>query len=461
MIVLYDIFLILARFLCIIVRDMIKWIKQFIPEQWLKVLRPWYHGLMAWDASIYYERPSEKLVVIGITGTAGKSTTTHMLAHILNSAGLRTGYITTVNFFDGKQDFLNKHGLSMPNEILLQRQLRSMVQNKCRFAIVECTSEGLAQNRHLGINFDVALFTNLSRAHLEAHGSFGNYQQAKAKLFMATARGRRKKFFPKKMSGLNLDDPMAGYFIGFKVDEKFGVTFKNLQVRDVEVVYRARLAGDNSSANFEFDGQPLHLSVLGDFNAQNAGLATACANMLGVELPQCAAALKTFRGVRGRMEPVETGRPFQVIVDYGCEPASIRAAVEAAAQLPHNRLIHVFGSTGGHRDKAKRFEFGKTSAQFADYIIVTNDDVYDSDPQEIANNIVEGIGSFKLRQPPHEVVLDRRAAISRALSIAKKDDIVLITGKGSEQFLVLPSNKRIEWDDCTTVREELNKVEQK
>jgi UDP-N-acetylmuramyl tripeptide synthase len=160
------------------------------------------------------------------------------------------------------------------------------------------------------------------------------------------------------------------------------------------------------------------------------------------------------------MEEVPNNQGFKIIVDYGCEPESFKASLEASAQLPHGRLIHVFGSTGGHRDKSKRFEFGKTSTQYSDYIIVTNDDVYESDPGEIAGNIELGIKNYELRKPAHEIILDRREAIHRALTIAQTNDLILITGKGSEQFLVLPGNKRIEWDEVSVVREELKRIEQ-
>ena len=158
------------------------------------------------------------------------------------------------------------------------------------------------------------------------------------------------------------------------------------------------------------------------------------------------------------MENVPNNRGLNIIVDYGCEPASFLAALKAASDLPHGRLIHVFGSTGGHRDVSKRFEFGKISAEVSDYIIVTNDDVYGSDPEEIAGNIELGIKNYELRKPEYEIVLDRRDAIARALLIAKKNDTVLITGKGSEQFLVLPGNKRIAWDEVSVVNEEMQKL---
>ncbi|MDR3642750.1 MAG: UDP-N-acetylmuramyl-tripeptide synthetase [Candidatus Doudnabacteria bacterium] len=434
-------------------------LKAIMPQWLVKFVRPYYHGVLALLGGIYFRRPGDNLVVIGITGTAGKSTTAAMINHILNAAGKKCGYITTVDFFDGDRHYLNKHGLSMPGGWLLQKSLRQMADAGCKCAVVECTSEGLAQNRHLGINFDAALFTNLSNAHLEAHGSFGNYRQAKSKLFSALANSSKKSFFPQKIIGANLDDPTSGFFVSFPADKKFGVSFRGLKVSAVDRVFNAELQGSGSPAVFTLDGVSFAVNLLGAFNCQNAALAAACANMLGINLERASSALAGFNGVRGRMEQVSNSLGLNIIVDYGCEPASFKAAVEAAAQLPHNRLIHVFGSTGGHRDKSKRFEFGKTSAQYADYIIITNDDVYDSDPLEIAGNIELGVRNFELRKPKYETVLDRKASIARALSIAQKNDIVLITGKGSEQFLVLPGNKRIQWDEVSVVREELGKLD--
>ena len=171
-------------------------IKKFIPKFILRFLRPIYHGLVAIVASFYFGHPSEKMIVVGITGTAGKSSTVAMLSHVLNLNRKKCGYTTTVNFFDGNSNFLNKHGLSMPGGWLLQKHLAQMLSNGCKYAVVECTSEGLAQNRHLGINFDVAVFTNLTKAHLLAHGTFGNYQEAKSKLFSQLEKYPKKSFFP-------------------------------------------------------------------------------------------------------------------------------------------------------------------------------------------------------------------------------------------------------------------------
>lgn len=442
-----------------------QFLKKLIPQSVLKAIRPVYHGLVALLANIYFRNPSGRMIVIGVTGTAGKSTTVQMLAHILNNQPgqtdgrkMKCGFITTISFFDGQTEYVNKHGLSMPGGWLLQKQLRQMANNGCTHAIIECTSEGLAQNRHLGINFDMALFTNLSRAHLEAHGSFGNYQAAKSKLFAVLEKARKKSFFPKKIIGVNIDDPMSGFFLSHSSDIKFGVTFNHVKLLNTEKIFAARLIENGPPTKFSVDGIELSLNVLGSFNAQNAALAIAAANMLGCNSRTCAAALNNFHGARGRMENVPNNLGVTIIVDYGCEPASFRAALEAASLLPHNHLIHVFGSTGGHRDAEKRFAFGKISASMADHIIITNDDVYHSDPKEIARNIEQGIKEFKLRQPGYEVVLDRRKAIKKALLLARPNDIILITGKGSEQFLVLPDNKRIEWDEVSVVRREIGSL---
>jgi UDP-N-acetylmuramoyl-L-alanyl-D-glutamate--2,6-diaminopimelate ligase len=447
-------------------------IKKIIPSWLLKFIRPVYHGVVAFLASIYFGSPSAKMFVIGVTGTAGKSTTAAMLSHILNFAEIKQplpnpllkrrgdtfkcGYMTTVNFFDGEKDFINKHGLSMPGGWRLQKQLRQILNNGCKYAIVECTSEGLLQNRHLGINFSGALFTNLSEAHIEAHGSFRAYKEAKGKLFGLINKSINHQI-AKSFIGVNLDDPFADYFLEFDAARKFGVSFKN----SISPKAHTSFQGKINETGFELNNQQFEIKLPGDFNRYNALLAVACANILGVTLKTSAEAVSKFIGIRGRMEPVENKLGIKIYVDYGCEPATIRAALKAANEIPHFRLIHVTGTTGGHRDTSKRFKFGKASAQQADITILTNDDVYDSDPNEIIINMETGFNSVPEEERKSKElikILDRRLAIAKALALSKKDDLVLITGKGSEQFLVLPGNKRIEWDEVSVVREEISKL---
>ncbi len=440
-----------------------KYLKKLLPEGLLKVLRPVYHGILARIACVYFGNPSRNMVVIGITGTAGKSTTIKMLAHILNSFGSEEtaargdnkkicGYVTTVSFFDGSREQINKQGLSMPGGPLLQKYLAKMLANGCKYAIVECTSEGLAQNRHLGIAFAGVALTNLSPAHLDAHGSFENYRKAKGRLFEV----------PHKFSVVNVDDASADYFLEFAVNRKIGVTGdetkKQFYKLNRVVWYHNLQAGH--VLEFMVEQTAFRVPVAGVFNAANAALASAIAEALGVGIELSAKALQSFSGAAGRMEELETRVGFRVFVDYAPEPAAMQAALKAVNGMPHKRILHVFGSTGGHRDVAKRAEFGRISARMSDIIIITNDDVYETDAEIIAQNIQEGISEVlpPLRKVKEvKTILDRKAAIGYALSIAREGDIVIITGKGSEQFLVLPGNKRIEWDEREEVKAALSK----
>lgn len=441
-------------------------IKKLLPNWLLKFIRPVYHGAVAKFASVYFGNPSKKLFVIGVTGTAGKSTTTAMLSHILsytdkhgnNTTQINTerstkcGYVTTVNFFDGKNNYINKHGMSMPGGWLLQKQLKQILDNGCKYAIVECTSEGLAQNRHLGIKFSGALFTNLSEAHIEAHGSFKNYKRAKGKLFSQISKSVNQQV---SFIGVNLDDPFVDFFLSFDTPRKFGVSFKNNISPKALTSYQAKAV----DGGFEINNEIFEINLPGEFNKYNALLAAACANTIGVSLNDSKEALKSFTGIRGRMEPVENNLGVKIYVDYGCEPATIVAALKAANEISHNRIIHVTGTTGGHRDTSKRFKFGKASAEMADVSIFTNDDVYESDPEEIIRNMEEGYNKVENKKSKELVkILDRRLAVRRSLEMAKSGDLILITGKGSEQFLVLPGNKRIEWDEVNVVKEELRNM---
>lgn len=431
--------------------------RAIIPKFLFKLAQPIYHGFMARLASTYYGAPSQKLFVIGVTGTAGKSTTVMMTAQILNYSGKKTGYITTTGSFDGQETKMDIQGLSMPGGWTLQKQLAEMVAKGCQYAIVECTSEGLAQNRHLGINFQITLFTNLSPAHIDSHGSFEKYRAAKGKLFAALARNQNPT--QPTLIGVNLDDPNKNYFLNFTATHKFGVSMRTDTPKPEGItVFVAENVQVSDHISFIVNKVHFNLRMFGTFNVTNALLAIATSNMLGIALDSSAEALANIGTVPGRMETIMAPNGATIIVDYAPEPAAMEASLKAVSLLPHTKIIHVFGSTGGHRDVGKRFIFGELSAQTADTIIITNDDVYDSDPREIASNIHEGIDRVQNKKATTiEVVLDRKQGIARALGIAQPQDIILITGKGSEQFLVLPDNVRIPWDDRAIVKELLKK----
>ncbi len=427
-------------------------IKRILPKNVIKKIRPYGHGFLAYAAAMRYGFPSRKMIVAGITGTAGKSSTIQMFAHILNSNNVKCGYSTTVGFCDGSKESANMQGLSMPGRFALQRHLKRMLANRCQCALVECTSEGLAQNRHLGINFDIAAITNLSQAHLDAHGGIENYRKAKARLFSALEKSTKKDFFPKKIIAVNLDDDSAALAAPYKADLKIGITSRANAAFDFQprAVYRISGVSAGAKVEFKLNSTPFALNLPGEFNAANAAFASAIANVLGVSMENCASALAGFAGIAGRMQFVPNKKQIQIIVDYAPEPIDLENALRGLQNIPHKRIIHVFGSTGGHRDVGKRFEFGEISARHAQVIILTNDDVYESDPEKIIADIHKGIENT----PPAEKkaveifdVPERKQALKKALDLARPGDIIIATGKGSERFLVLPGNRRIAWDE--------------
>ncbi len=407
------------------------------------------------------------MLVIGVTGTAGKSTTIQMLAEILRTGGMRAGYITTAGFSDGGVLQDNREGLSMPGGFAMQSALLDIFDAGCSCAIVECTSEGLAQNRHLGINFDMALLTNIHTAHLEAHGGFEEYRKAKGRLFAAVSHGERKAKFPNKIIGVNAEADHAEYFSGFAADQKFALIngmgeeaiARGVRAHGQTMYAVEHIIAGASGSTFEIADAKFTLPIPGEFNVWNAALAAAAAHILGVEFSVAVNALAKFAGVPGRMEELKTANGARVIIDYAPEPVGMEEALRAIQVMPHQRIVHVFGSTGGHRDIAKRKEFGEISAKYADAIIVTNDDVYESDPQKIADDVMEGIRSVAERTPETRIVLDRTEAIEYATKNSRVGDIILITGKGSERFLVLPGNKRIAWNEKKLVEELLQRNE--
>jgi UDP-N-acetylmuramoyl-L-alanyl-D-glutamate--2,6-diaminopimelate ligase len=439
-------------------------IKKILPNKAVKKIRPIWHGFLASLATLRYGNPSSRMLVIGVTGTAGKSTTIQMLAEILRAGGMKTGYITTAGFSNGGALSDNLAGLSMPGGFAMQSALLDILDAGCSCAIVECTSEGLAQNRHYGINFDMALLTNIYAAHLEAHGGMEAYRKAKGKLFAALSEGDRKASYPTKFIGVNAEAEHSGYFASFAADEKFAIINGmdeaaiargvRAEARTMYSVETIDATGEQST--FEIADTKFTLLIPGEFNVWNAALAASAAHMLGIELSVAAQALARFAGVPGRMEELQAENGVRIIIDYAPEPIGMEEALRAVQAMSHERIVHVFGSTGGHRDVAKRGEFAAISARYADSIIITNDDVYDSDPEQIANDIRAGVQSVLEKKPDVKTILDRTEALRYAIQNAKAGDIVLVTGKGSERFLVLPGNKRIEWNERKVVEGLLN-----
>jgi len=445
-------------------------IKKLIPSKLFKALQPCYHFILSFLAALIYGWPSNKLIVIGVTGTTGKTTSVFLIAKTLAKAGFKVGYTSTAMFNDGRKEWLNDKKMTMPGRFFTQRMLRSMLRNKCEYAIVETTSEGIRQFRHRFINYDVLVFTGLYPEHIESHGGFENYKRAKGKLF-AHLKNCQPKYADsnncircsdsgmkkinlnriKKTIIVNADDKQALYFSSFWADTKLGFS-KGRDIKledDVEIINYKDIKGNNQGTSFKVNINKINLQLLGEFNVTNAMTAVCVGLSQAVDISKIKNGLESISGVPGRLEKIDQGQDFTIIVDYAFEPKAVAKLYETIDLIPHAKVIHVLGSAGGGRDKDRRPKLGALAGRNADYIIITNEDPYDEDPQVIINQVARGVKSNK------EVfkILDRREAINKALSIATKNDIVLITGKGSEQAICLANGGRMKWDDREVVRQ--------
>lgn len=419
-------------------------IKKIAPKFVLK----WYYLMWPFLGMVFYISPSRKLKVIGITGTNGKTTTTHLAAHILEKAGHDVASISTLRFKIKGREWDNKLKMTMPGRMKIHKFMRDAVNAGCTHLVMEVTSEGVKQYRDKFIKFDTAVFTNLTKEHIESHGGFDNYKKAKGKFFIKSHR----------VSIINLDDENAEYFFNFPADEKIGYTARNTLLADQElaqVVNAENLKPKASGVDFVISGIDFDLAMLGAFNAYNA-LAAICVGLSqGVSLEQAQQAIKEFKGVPGRMEIV-VRKPFSVVVDYAHTPDALEKVYKTLLETRDNkqeaRMVCVLGSAGGGRDKWKRPEMGRIAAEYCDEIILTDEDPYDEDPEQILREIGKG---FK-EEVTYQNIIDRSQAIKKALQDAKENDVIAITGKGAEQLMVT-RNGPIEWDDREVVRKEYKK----
>jgi len=431
-----------------------KLLKKLLPEKFVLM----YHYFVALFATLYYGFPSKKMIVIGVTGTKGKTSTINFIWSCLQSGGHKTGIISTANIRIGEKEFLNKYHMSMPGRFTIQKLMAQMVKNGCKFCIVETTSEGIKQYRHIGVYYDIAIFTNLSPEHLEAHnGSFEKYKKTKTKMFAALS-SHKKIIDGKRIEKViiaNKDSEHADDFLNFNADKKITFALKN------KADYVAdNIQETNTGVSFEVAKVIFKIGILGKFNVYNALPAIIICRLFGINDSSIAKGLTRLEIIPGRMEKIDEGQNFTVIVDYAHEKESITNILQTANNMKTNgaKTIILLGAEGGGRDKAKRPIMGELGAKMADYVIVSNVDPYEDDPKQILENIAMSAEKFgKVRGQNLFVIEDRREGIKEAISLAKQDDVVLITGKGAEQSIVI-GGKRSAWDDRQVVREELKSI---
>ncbi|MFH1142859.1 MAG: UDP-N-acetylmuramyl-tripeptide synthetase [Candidatus Uhrbacteria bacterium] len=426
-----------------------------------------YHWTLSIIAAFLYGHPSRDLTVIGVTGTSGKTTTVEWIGRIIEHCGETVGWATTNSFKIGSRESTNATKMTMLGRFQTQKMLREMARTGCKYAIVETSSQGIEQYRHLGIDYDLVLLTNLWPEHIEAHGGFENYKKAKGKLFEHLGKKIRKQE-NKKISIVNLDSEHADYFLKFKADKKYGFgtggkdarkgVKRNDTLTGVVPIQATKIKTSASGSSFTIKDTKFHLGPIGLHNVENATAAVATTLALGFDIKLIADAVARLPVVPGRLEVINEGQPFNVIVDYAFEPVALSKLFETVQMFEHKRIIHLVGSTGGGRDVSRRPKLGRLSSELADVTIVTNEDPYDDDPQEIIDQVAAGaleVGSHEGEDLYR--ILDRAQAIKKAITLADKGDIVLITGKGSEPVMAVKNGKTIPWDDRAEARKVLHK----
>lgn len=410
--------------------------KAFSPESFLYNA---YHKSRGVAAAVMSGFPARKMVTIGITGTNGKTTTANLLANILEVTGDKVGLATTVNFWIGDKRWINETKMTTFSPFKLQTLLRRMQQANCRFAIVETSSHALTQHRVWGIDYDVAVFTNLTPEHLDFHPSFEKYRDTKALLFRKLLHTIRKPNTP-KIAVINFDDPSSEFFSQFPADQHFFYSvdkYESNTVKETPVTASVIEANDQGSIfdlTTPFGTTTIQLHLPGRFNIQNALAAASAALSLGVPLETIKQGLEKVSGVPGRMERIEAGQPFTVIVDYAHTPDGFEQVLSTARQFTQGKLLVVFGAAGD-RDKSKRPKLGEIASQYADTIILTEEDPGSEHPAAIVESIRTGL-SPKFHDGDNLFpILDRKAAVTRAIQLAKPQDTVMLLAMGAQTVM--------------------------
>ncbi len=408
-----------------------------------------YHFLWAWMGAHAHWYPSGKIFVIGITGTKGKTTTLELLNAILEAAGKKTALLSSLRVKIGDASEKNRLGNSMPGHGYIQKFLDDAVRAKCGYALIEVTSQGVAAHRHRFVKWNIGAITNLAPEHIESHGSFENYRKAKLDFL---------KYVLKKdgIVFLNGDCPHFDFFKG-------ELSAPNLDSKDPIRQADSRIVEyskeDGWLANHLPKNYPMWVLQAGirpkflmsEFNKENIAAAVAISKELGVKDMIIEQAISAFTGVPGRMEFVGSGS-YTAIVDYAHTPDSLEAAYKAVKPLSDSshrspKLICILGAAGGGRDKWKRKEMGKIAAGYCNEIILTDEDSYDEDPKVILDEITNGIDEAGF--PPEHIheIIDRREAIRHAVQMLRKGDVLIATGKGSEEWIHIAHGKKILWNE--------------
>lgn len=423
--------------------NLTKTARKVLPKSALVGLEKSYRKSRAKIISARFRNPARDLRVIAVTGTNGKTTTVNFLNEILKEAGYRTAMFSTANIEIAGEQTVNDTNSTTATVARLQKFFRDAKKADVEFALIEATSHALDQYKFEGVPIEMAIMTNLTQDHLDYHKTMENYAAAKAKLFEMNPN----------LVVLNVDDEWFDYFNIFATESQ-KITYGEGESADVKIE-KFKLYKKGSEASLRIDNNvelEIATNLPGEFNIYNMTAAAAGAYLLGISLKDIQEGIANLEGVSGRFEYATPGLPFDTIVDYAHTPDALEKLLKSAKEISKNRTILVFGACGD-RDREKRPIMGKIAQDLADRIIITDEENYTEDATQIREEIISGISKKNEKLPANiQEIPDRKEAIRKALQIAGKGDIVLITGLGHEVYRVIDSEK-IPWNDTQIVRE--------
>ncbi|MEC0369946.1 UDP-N-acetylmuramoyl-L-alanyl-D-glutamate--2,6-diaminopimelate ligase [Paenibacillus chibensis] len=403
---------------------------------------------MAVMADAFFGSPSSHMKMIGVTGTNGKTTTTYLIEKMMNDHGVNTGLIGTIQMRYGGRTFPMSG--TTPEALELQRSLDDMSAGGVQCCVMEVSSHALEQGRVKGTDFRTAIFTNLTQDHLDYHKSMEEYRAAKGLFFSRLGNKFSHQKSQRKYAVLNLDDEASQYFA--KVTAAEVITYgldEKADVRASEISITAQ--GTHFHVDTFKGSADIQLRMVGKFNVYNALAAITAGLLEGLELDSIKQSLESVPGVDGRVESVDEGQPFAVIVDYAHTPDGLENVLKTVNEFAKGRVITVFGC-GGDRDRTKRPIMGKIAAKYSDLVMVTSDNPRTEDPDLILKDIEAGLLEDSVPEDKYQLIVDRRAAIQKAIEMASPDDVVLIAGKGHETYQILGHTKH-DFDDRIVAKE--------
>jgi UDP-N-acetylmuramoyl-L-alanyl-D-glutamate--2,6-diaminopimelate ligase len=419
--------------------NILRKIKKLIPKKIFTFFQPIYHWKMALLGAIIYRFPSRKIKVVAVTGTKGKTSTVEFINAILEEAGFITALASTLRFKIKNESKPNMSKMTMPGRFFIQKFLRQAVSTKCDYAVIEISSEAAKQYRHKFINLDALIFTNLAPEHIESHGSYDNYVAAKLSIAHSLEKSPKKN----KIISANIDDKEGHKFLAINVEKKAPYSLKDGEP----------IVCHNNGINFVCENIEIQSKLIGEFNVYNMLAAISYARALGISMESIKNGLEKVTEIKGRAQKIPNDLEIEVFVDYAHTSDSLKALYTT---FETKKKVCVLGNCGGGRDKWKRKEMAEIADKYCDEIILTDEDPYDDDPLEIIESMAKEIKNKKPR-----IIVDRREAIRESINIARNlktpenKVVVLITGKGTDPYIMRKNGVKEPWSDAKVVEEEI------